>query len=54
MRELFKQADKNNDNALNLKEINALLKYLNIEVDMEMAKTVFEVREDVAQFMTFG
>ena len=43
MKELFKLADKNGDGALNLKEIVSLLKHLNIEVDLETARTVFEV-----------
>lgn len=43
MKELFQLADKNSDNALNLKEIVGLLQHLNIEVDLETAKNVFEV-----------
>ena len=43
MRELFRYADKNNDNALSLKEIVTLLKHLNIEVDHDQAKQIFEV-----------
>ena len=43
LREMFRQADKNGDEYLNLKEILALLKFLNIAVDLEIAKTVFEV-----------
>ena len=43
MKELFQFADKNGDNALNLKEIVGLLQHLNIEVDLDTAKSVFEV-----------
>lgn len=43
MRELFRYADKNNDNSLSLKEIITLLKHLNIEVDHDQAKQIFEV-----------
>ena len=44
MRELFKMADLNDDKSLNLKEILGVLKHLNIELDMETAKSKFEVR----------
>ena len=45
MKEMFKYADKNGDGCLSLKEVTSLLKYLNIEVDQEQAKTMFKVIE---------
>ena len=42
--ELFKSADKNGDGCLNLKEIVGLMKTLNIEVDLDTAKDIFQVR----------
>ncbi len=44
MREMFHYADKNNDSVLSLKEVTSLLKYLNIEVDHEQARQIFEVK----------
>ena len=41
--ELFKSADKNGDGCLNLKEIVGLMKTLNIEVDLDTAKDIFQV-----------
>ena len=43
MREMFQYADKNKDETLSLKEVISLLKYLNIEVDHDQARQVFEV-----------
>ena len=43
VKELFKTADRNGDNCLNLKEIVGLMKLLNIEVDLEAAKEIFQV-----------
>ena len=44
MRELFKFADKNNDEALCLKEVLSLFKHLNLDIDMKEAKKLFHVR----------
>ena len=43
VKELFKTADRNGDNCLNLKEIVGLMKLLNIEVDLDAAKEIFQV-----------
>ena len=43
MRELFKLADKDNNEELTLKEILNLLKHINISVDYDTAKQVFDV-----------
>uniref|UniRef100_X1YV20 Phosphoinositide phospholipase C n=1 Tax=Capitella teleta TaxID=283909 RepID=X1YV20_CAPTE len=46
LKEVFRQADKNGDEYLNLKEVLALLKDLNIAVDLDTAKVVFQVCND--------
>ena len=41
---MFRHADKNEDKVLNLKEVKALLKMMNMDVDMETAKEVIKVK----------
>jgi len=42
MKELFRRADKDGDEVLSLKEIQKLLKHLNIDVDMETANDIIQ------------
>ena len=43
MREMFRYADKNGDGTLTLREVVSLLKHLNIEVDQDQARQIFDV-----------
>lgn len=43
MKELFRQADRDGDEVLSKKEIQKLLKQLNIDVDMDTALGAIEV-----------
>ena len=43
MKELFRRADKDGDEVLSLKEVQKLLKTLNIDVDMTTASEIIKV-----------
>ncbi len=47
MREMFRYADKNGDGSLTLREVVQLLKHLNIEVDGDQAKQIFDVSAQI-------
>lgn len=51
MREMFRYADKNGDGSLTLKEVVNLLKHLNIEVDQDQAKQIFDVSVSFSTFL---
>ena len=40
---MFRYADKNNDGSLGFREVVNLLKHLNIEVDHDQARQIFDV-----------